>query len=72
MEAKSKMEAKEKAIKLIKEVRKRGDYAMLKAHFCHLHNFDLDHIKFKAIEEELRKVASMIQDEFETGYVPHE
>jgi len=71
MEAKSKKEAKDKAINLIKEVRKREDYAMLKARFCRLHNFDLDQIKFKAIEDELRKVASMIQEKFETGYIPH-
>ena len=66
------MDEKEKAIKLIREIRKREDYAISKKRFCREQRFDLDEIKFEAIEQELNKVCSMIQLEFETGYVPSE
>ena len=66
------MDAKEKAIKLVKQIRKRRDYVTEKGRFCREHKFDLDAIKFAAIEAELRDITYMIQEEFETGYVPHE
>jgi F0F1-type ATP synthase epsilon subunit len=63
---------KEKAIKLVKDIRTRRDYVAEKGRFCREHKFDLDAIKFAAIEAELRDVTYMIQDAFETGYVPHD
>jgi len=63
------MTEKEKAIKVIKEIRKQEDEANRKAIFCKEHNFMLEESKFRAIETKLRQVCRMLQDEFETGYI---
>ena len=60
---------KEKAIKVIKEIREREEKFMQKASFCREHNFNLDAQKASEISDELRKVCSLIQNEFGTGYV---
>jgi hypothetical protein len=62
---------KEKAIKVIKEIRKREDELFKQATFCREHNFNLEAEKFKAIEDELRRVCRMLENEFETGYVSY-
>jgi len=63
--------ANEKAIKAIKQIRKREEEMFKKSVFCREHNFNLDAEKFKAIEDELRRVCLILENEFETGYVPH-
>ena len=63
------MTNKGKAIKVIKEIRKREEKAYEQYGFCIEHNFNLEAEKFKAIEDELRRVCSFIENEFETGYV---
>lgn len=63
------MTAKEKAIKVIKEIRLQEDDANKQAIFCKEHNFMLEESKFRAIETKLRQVCRTLQDEFETGYV---
>jgi len=62
---------KEKAIKVIKEIRKREDEMAKQATFCKEHNFNLEAVKFTAIEDELRKIGYMLQNEFKTGYVAY-
>jgi len=61
----------EKAIKVIKEIRKREDEMHKQSVFCREHNFNLEADKFKAIEDELRRVSRMLEKEFETGYVAY-
>ena len=63
------MSQTEKAIKVIKAIREREEKYAAKASFCREHNFNLDAQKSSEISEELRKVCSLIQIEFETGYV---
>ena len=63
------MTPKEKAIKVIKEIRLQEDEANKQAIFCKEHNFMLEESKFRAIETKLRHVCRILQDEFETGYV---
>ena len=63
------MTPKEKAIKVIKEIRLQEDEANKQAIFCKEHNFMLEESKFRAIETKLRYVCRILQDEFETGYV---
>ena len=63
------MEHKEKAIKVIKEIRKREEKAFEQGVFCREHSFNLEAEKFKAIEDELRRVCRLLENEFETGYV---
>jgi hypothetical protein len=62
---------KEKAIKVIKEIRKREDEIFKQAVFCREHNFNLEAEKFKAIEDELRRICRMLENEFDTGYVSY-
>lgn len=61
----------EKAIKVIKEIRKREDEMFKQSVFCREHNFNLEAEKFKAIEDELRRICRMLENEFETGYVSY-
>ncbi|TDQ27661.1 hypothetical protein [Tenacibaculum caenipelagi] len=58
-----------KAIKVIKEIRKREDFHHQRVIFCREQNMTLDVIKHEAIENELRRVCSLLQNEFETGYI---
>ncbi|MBT0549157.1 hypothetical protein [Riemerella anatipestifer] len=37
--------------------------------FCREHNFNLEAEKFQSIEGELRKIASQIENDFNTGYI---
>ncbi len=61
----------EKAIKVIKEIRKREDEMFKQSVFCREHNFNLEAEKFKAIEDELRRICRMLENELETGYVSY-
>jgi hypothetical protein len=63
---------KNKAIKLIKEIRKIEDKHFEKAVFCREHNMELENIKHVAIEKEVRKIIRLIENEFDTGYIPNE
>ena len=63
---------KDKAIKLIKEIRKIEDKHFEKAVFCREHNMVLENIKHLAIEKEVRQIIRLIENEFETGYVSNE
>ena len=63
------MTEKEKAIEVIKEIRKREDEMWKQSVFCRDHNFKLEADKFKAIEDELRCVCRLLENKFETGYV---
>jgi hypothetical protein len=54
----------EKANKVLLEVRKREDEMFSKGAFCREHNFNLEADKFKAIEDELRRIGRMIEREF--------
>lgn len=63
------MTEKEKAIEVIKEIRKREDEMWKQSVFCRDHNFNLEADKFKAIEDELRRVCRLLENKFETGYV---
>lgn len=63
------MSEKEKAIEVIKEIRKREDEMWKQSVFCRDHNFNLEAEKLKAIEDELRRVCRLLENKFETGYV---
>lgn len=63
------MYEKEKAIEVIKEIRKREEEMWKQCDFCRDHNFNLEAEKFKAIENELRRVCQLLEDRFDTGYV---
>jgi hypothetical protein len=62
---------KNKAIKVIKEIRKREEKVGEQAKFCRDHGFNMDAIMFDKIESELRSICHLLQTEFETGYVPY-
>ena len=63
------MTQKEKAIKVIIEIRKQEEEAYKQAKFCREHKFMLEASKFDAIEASLRKVCRILENEFETGYI---
>lgn len=63
------MSEKEKAIKVIKEIRQKEEKAAEQAKFCREHNFNLESSLFSSIESELRQVCRLIQNEFDTGYI---
>ena len=63
------MNEKQKAIEVIKEIRKREDEMLRQSFFCREHNFNLDAEKFKAIEDELRCICRIIEDKFKTGNI---
>lgn len=60
---------KNKAIKLIKEIRKIENKHFEKAVFCREHNMELENMKHLAIEREVRQIIRLIENEFDTGYV---
>jgi hypothetical protein len=63
------MTPKEKAIKVIKEIRKREDEMWQQHKFCKEHNFSLEAEKFKFAEDNYRSICRMLENEFETGYI---
>ena len=63
------MSEKEKAIEVIKEIRNREEEMWKQSAFCRDHNFNLEAEKFKAIEDELRRICRLLENKFETGYV---
>lgn len=63
------MSEKEKAIEVIKEIRKREEEIWKQSQFCREHNFNLEADKFKAIEDELRRICRQLENKFDTGYV---
>ncbi len=63
------MTAKQKAIKVIKEIRVREKKSADNARFCREHNFNLEAVKFREIEDELRRVCHLLETEFETGFI---
>jgi hypothetical protein len=60
---------KQKAIEVIKEIRKRENELFEKHVFCREHNFNLEADKFKFAEDELRRVCTLLQNRFDTDYV---
>lgn len=63
------MTDKEKAIAVILKIREREEELNEKAEFCHEHNFRLEQDRFNALAQELRRVISLLKNEFETGNV---
>jgi hypothetical protein len=63
------MYEKEKAIEIIKEIRKREEEMWKQSQFCRGHNFSLEAEKFKFAEDELRRVCRQLENKFDTGYV---
>ena len=59
----------DKAIKIVKQIREMEENHCKKATFCREHNFNLDAQKESEISDELRRICSMIQIEFKTGYI---
>lgn len=58
-----------KAIEAIKEIRKREYYHYEKSKFCREHNMKLDEQWHISMEQEMRRLASKIEDTFDTGYI---
>jgi hypothetical protein len=63
------MTDKKKAKLVILKIRDREQEMFDQRRFCGEHNFLLEEAKFKAIEEELRQICILLQDEFQTGDV---
>lgn len=61
--------SKLKNIEAVKEIRKREIYHYEKANFCRDHNMKLESILHTEIENELRRLASKIEDILDTGYI---
>ena len=57
---------KAKAVEVIKEIRKRENELFEKSTFCREHNFNLEAEKFKAIEDELRRICRQLENKFDT------
>lgn len=57
-----------KEIKAIKEVRKKELEMWEKAIWCKEHNFPLEELKFRHAENICRRLASELEDIFDTGY----
>lgn len=58
-----------KAIEAIKEIRKREYEHYQKTIWCREKNLVLDIIFHQQMEQELRRLASKIEDIFDTGYI---
>jgi len=63
------IQGSKKAIEVIKEIRKREEEMYKQSQFCREHSFNLEADKFKAIEDELRRVCRLLENTFETGYI---
>jgi hypothetical protein len=63
------MAKESKEIQAVKIVRKKERDAWQKAVWCKEHNMKLEELFHRELEEKLRKVASELEDLFETGYV---
>lgn len=61
-----------KEIEAIKFIRQKETYHFERAIFCKEHNMVLDEIKHREIENELRRIASKLEDILDTGYVSYE
>lgn len=59
----------EDIVSAIKEIRVKEEHWHNKKIFCREHNLELESILCYRVEEELRKVCSMLQTRFNTGYV---
>ena len=59
----------DKIIDTIKKIKVREEEVWKQSVFCREHNFNLEAEKFKAIEDELRKIARQIENDFDTGYI---
>lgn len=59
----------DKNIKAVLEIRKREDYHFERANFCRDHNMSLEVLFHQQMEQELRRIASKIEDILDTGYV---
>ena len=62
--------SKEIAIQVIKEIREKEEKADIQQKFCIDHQFPLEAEKFRFASDELRRSCRIIQNAFETGYVP--
>lgn len=60
---------KDQIIEAIKEIRRREDKHHQNKIWCSDRNLKLDCILEDAIENELRKVCSYLEDKFDTGFV---
>jgi hypothetical protein len=63
------MSEQNKAIEVIKEIRKREEELWKQSVFCREHNFSLEAEKFKFAEDELRRICRQLENKFDTGYV---
>ena len=63
------MTPKEKAIKVIKQIRQMENDVYNKKIFCKEHNFMLEANSLDSVESSLRKVCRLLENEFETGYI---
>jgi hypothetical protein len=63
------MTDKEKVIAVILKIREREEELNQKAKFCDEHNFRLEQDRFNALAQELRRVISLLKNEFEIGNV---
>ena len=59
----------DKIIDTIKKIKVREEEVWKQSVFCRKHNFNLEAEKFKAIEDELRKIVRQIENDFDTGYI---
>lgn len=67
-----KQDQEEKAVKAIKEIRKKEIEAFKQAQWCREHKFNLEFEKFRHVSDTLRRLALEIEDIFETGYISGE
>ena len=63
------MTDKEKVKAVILKIREREEELNQKAQFCGEHNFRLEQDRFNALAQELRRVISLLKNEFEIGRV---
>lgn len=62
-------ENSEDMVSAIKEIRAKEEHWHNKKIFCIEHNLELESILCNRVEDELRRVCSMLQSRFNTGYV---
>lgn len=63
------MTKEEKHLKAVMQIRLREDYHFERAKFCRDHNMSLETIFHQQMEQELRRLASKIEDILDTGYI---
>ena len=64
------MTSRQKAIDLVKKMRFRQNQLFEQSQFCKEHSFNLESQMFQRLEDEVRKLAYMIEDAFNLPYIP--